>query len=166
MTGYRIRRFADADRSALGGLSNALQDAERVMESNRAHWPETAGGYADEIVSEMASRNGAIFVAESTPAGPEPKQLVGYVTCREGYEDDRIIAEPARHYLYVSDLYVADAWRGKGIASALLAAAEGHGRALKLDQVRIGALAANADARRAYAKAGFEDYEIVLRKRL
>lgn len=164
MAAYQIRPFADSDRAALGTLSNALQDAERVMELNRALWPEAAGGYADEIVHEMASRNGAIFVAEST--GTETPQVIGYVTCRQSYEDDRIIAEPARHYLYVSDLYVSNAWRGKGVARALLEAAEGHGRALKLNQVRIGALAANADARQTYAKAGFEEYEVVLRKRI
>jgi len=161
MTGYRIRPFIDSDRATLGALSHALQEAERVMEPDRAIWPETAGGYADEIISEVAAGAGAIFLAEST-AG----DAIGYATCLRKYEDDRIIAESARSYLYVSDLYVADAWRGKGIAGALIEAAAAHGRALNLDQMRIGVLAANAGARRAYAKVGFEDYEMFLRKRL
>jgi ribosomal protein S18 acetylase RimI-like enzyme len=164
MTGYRIRPFIDTDRAALGALSHALQEAEREMEPNRARWLDAAGGYAEAIVGEVAASDGAIFLAESV--GPEAGEAVGYVTCWHGYEDDRIIAEPARHYLYVSDLYVADAWRGKGVAGALIEAAAAHGRALKLDQMRIGVLAINAAARGAYAKAGFEEYEMVLRKQL
>jgi GNAT superfamily N-acetyltransferase len=61
---------------------------------------------------------------------------------------------------------VAPDWRGRGIAGLLLAEAERHGRALGLAQMTIGVLAVNEAARRAYAKAGFDDYEMLLRKRL
>jgi len=76
------------------------------------------------------------------------------------------VVPEARLHLYISELFVAEAWRGKGVAGALLAAAEAHARSLGIARVTIGSLAANTSARRAYAKAGFAEYEILLRKRL
>ena len=160
LTAYSIRPFGEADRASLRDMSNGLQAAERLMEADRAIWPEDAAGYVDDILAEVAARNGRIFLAEAAGAA------IGYVSCWHGYEDDRMVDESARNYLYVSDLYVVDAWRGRGVAGALLAAAEAHGRALSLNQMRIGVLAANHGARRAYAKAGFQEYDMILRKKL
>ena len=145
-------------------MSNGLQEAERLMEAGRAVWPAAAAGYVDEILSEVTARKGAIYLAET--AENPATEPIGFVTCYHGYEDDRVVDESARNYLYVSDLYVTDAWRGLGVAGALLAAAEAHGRKLGLNQMRIGVLAANQGARRAYAKAGFQEYEMMLRKSL
>jgi GNAT superfamily N-acetyltransferase len=69
-------------------------------------------------------------------------------------------------HLYVSDLLVQPDWRGRGVAGVLLAEAEKHGRTLGLTQMTIGVLAVNQSARRAYEKSGFEEYEMLLRKRL
>lgn len=56
--------------------------------------------------------------------------------------------------------------RGRGVVAHLLAAAEAHLRALGVRRIRIGVLAANASALRAYAKHGFEAYEVVMEKRV
>ncbi len=79
---------------------------------------------------------------------------------------DITVTPEARVHLYVSDLFVAAEWRGQGVAGLLLAEAEKYGRAQGLAQMTIGVLAVNAAARSAYAKAGFGDYEMLLRKML
>jgi len=158
----RIRPYCDQDRALVCALINALQEAECVMEANRAHWPDGGLAYGDWTLKEVAENDGAIFIAE-TKAG----DAIGLVTCWRAEDASDITVVPeARVHLYVSDLVVLPEWRGRGVAGVLLAKAEEHGRALGLAQMTIGVLAQNAAARRAYVKAGFEDYEMLLRKRL
>jgi ribosomal protein S18 acetylase RimI-like enzyme len=159
---FRIRPYRAQDRGLVCGLINALQEAECVMEPNRAHWADGGIAYTDWTLTEVAENDGAIFIAET-----EAEVAVGLVTCWRAEDASDITVVPqARVHLYVSDLVVLPDWRGRGIAGALLAEAERHGRALDLSQMTIGVLAANAAARRAYAKAGFDDYEMLLRKSL
>lgn len=159
---FRIRPYAPTDLPAACSLLNALQEAECAMESNRAHWPDGAAAYTEWMLTEAAANNGAIFIAESGDGA-----AIGLVSCwRAEDASDTTVVAAARVQLYVSDLVVVEEWRGRGVAGRLLAEAERHGRALGLSQMTIGVLAANDAARRAYAKAGFEDYEMLLRKRL
>jgi GNAT superfamily N-acetyltransferase len=110
----------------------------------------------------MAAHAGAAFLAEA-PDGT----AIGVVTCwRADDPADITVTREARVHLYVSDLFVIESWRGRNVAGALLEAAEQHGRALGLAQMTIGLLAVNHAARRAYQKSGFQDYEMLLRKRL
>lgn len=67
---------------------------------------------------------------------------------------------------YVNDIYVVPERRGSGLAQALLRAAEDHLASTGITRVRINVLAANAMARRAYEKHGFEPYEVMYEKRL
>lgn len=161
MSDCRVRPYADTDRDRLQVMMNALQAAERVMEPDRADWPDRAASYVELVLAVVAAKRGAIFVAETPASG-----LIGFVTCWQEYEDDPTIVEAERNYLYVGDLYVAEAVRGRGIAGSLLAATEAHGRVLALKQTRIGVLSVNSAARRSYEKAGFAEYEMLLRKRL
>ncbi|MDQ7246649.1 GNAT family N-acetyltransferase [Dongia sedimenti] len=159
---FRIRLYAPTDLPAACSLLNALQEAECAMESNRAHWPDGAAAYTEWMLSEAAANKGAIFIAESNEGAP-----IGLASCwRVEDASDTTVIAAARVHLYVSDLVVVEQWRGRGVAGRLLAEAERHGRALGLAQMTIGVLSANDAARRAYAKAGFEDYEMLLRKRL
>ncbi|MGO4127938.1 GNAT family N-acetyltransferase [Inquilinus sp. YAF38] len=56
--------------------------------------------------------------------------------------------------------------RGHGVAGRPLAAIEAHLRGTGLTRMRIGVLANNDSAIRAYRKHGFDPYEMVLEKRL
>ncbi len=159
---FRIRSYRDPDLAAVRRLLNALQEAECAMDGSRVHWSDGACAYTDWMLRESAEKDGITSVAESDTGA-----VIGVMTCWRAEDPTDITVTPeARPHLYVSDLVVATEWRGRGIAGVLLAAAEKHGRALGLAQMTIGVLAANAPARRAYAKAGFDDYEMLLRKRL
>jgi GNAT superfamily N-acetyltransferase len=158
---FRIRPYEERDFGTVRAMLDGLQEYECTIEANRAHWADRGAAYAEWMLEESAQNQGAVVIAESEGA------VIGLLTCWRAEDASDITVVPeARVHLYISELFVAEAWRGRGVAGALLAAAEGHARSIGIAQVTIGSLATNASARRAYAKAGFEDYEILLRKRV
>jgi|SRR5581483_2177612 len=160
--GFRIRPYRDADLPPVRAMLDGLQEYECSIEANRAHWADGGAAYADWMLEEAAQNAGSVLLAEAQDGA-----AVGLMTCWRAEDATDITVVPAaRVHLYISELFVAEPWRGKGIAGALLAAAEAHARSLGIAQVTIGSLAANRSARRAYEKAGFAEYEILLRKRL
>ena len=160
--GYRIRPYRDGDLLPVRAMLNGLQEYECSIEPNRAHWADGGAAYADWMLEEAAQNSGAVLLAEA-----ENGAAIGLLTCwRAEDATDMTVVPAARIHLYVSELFVIEPWRGKGVAAALLAAAEAHARHVGIAQITIGSLGTNAGARRAYAKAGFEEYEILLRKRL
>jgi GNAT superfamily N-acetyltransferase len=147
---FRIRPYRDADRAACRAMLNGLQEYECSIEATRAHWADGGGAYTDWMLEESAHNAGAVLIAES-PEG----QAIGLLTCwRAEDATDMTVMPAARVHLYISELFVVEAWRGKGVAAALLSSAEVHARHLGIAHVTIGSLAANAAARQVYAKAG------------
>ncbi|MBM3516814.1 MAG: GNAT family N-acetyltransferase [Alphaproteobacteria bacterium] len=64
----------------------------------------------------------------------------------------------------ITDACVAAECRGEGAGRAPIAAAERHLAARGVRRVRVCALADNRAAQRAYARAGYRPYEVVLEK--
>ena len=159
---FRIRPYGATDLPAFRRMALGLQEAECRMESNRAVWADDGGAYADWVMEEVSGNSGAIFMAEASDG-----TAIGMVTCwRVENETDITVRPDERAHLYIGDIFVVESWRGRGVAAALLAAADAHGRALRLTFVTIGLLAVNQAAWRAYEKSGFREYEVYLRKRL
>lgn len=145
-------------------LVDALQEEECDMDPSRAHWTDGGAAYAEWMLTTVENHQGATFVAETEA---EAGAVIGLLSCWRAEDASDITVVPAaRVHLYVSDLVVLPEWRGRGVAGALLVEAEAHGRKLGVGQMTIGVLAANGPALRAYAKAGFEGYEMLLRKTL
>lgn len=65
----------------------------------------------------------------------------------------------------VENIYVRPAYRGRGIGSSLLDAAEAELKASGADVVALDVLADNDDARRFYRSNGYEPHRIELEKR-
>jgi ribosomal protein S18 acetylase RimI-like enzyme len=127
--------------------------------------------YADRNRSaarEAALRHavtGGLFVArrveDERPAGPDDEgDVLGFVTASpasgEFVEADERGA--------VRNLYVRPAERGRGIGTALLAAAEAHLEAQGVAVVSLEVLAGNEAARRFYRRHGYADHRMELRK--
>ena len=75
--------------------------------------------------------------------------------------------EPAPMYrphtlVWVDDLYVTPAARGRGLAARLLDAARQWGEAEGATEVRAGVLAANAAGRAFWARHGASDYSVTV----
>jgi GNAT superfamily N-acetyltransferase len=160
--GFRIRPYEERDLPVVRAMVNGLQDYERTIEPGRAHWADGGAAYADWMLQEAGQNAGALLVATA-----EDGRVIGLLACWRAEDATDITVVPAaRIHLYVSELFVAEDWRRRGVGAALLETAEAHAHSLGIEQVTIGSLAVNTAARRAYAKAGFEEFEILLRKRL
>ena len=155
-----IRPYRPADYAGVLRGMHDLQDHERALHPSRRPASEIAEAYLARLLQRVAERSGAIFVAESAGAA------IGFIACY--VKDGPSLIETAEfsRYGYVSDLDVAAGWRGQGLAQRLLAAAERHLAQCGVARLRIGVLAANAAAQRAYARYGFVPYESELEKRI
>src|SRR5689334_7106204 len=121
-TGFEIRPYRDADLPNLRRMVQGLQDAECGMDPGRARWADGGAAYCDWMLEEVAANDGAVFIA-SAPGGT----AVGMVSCWRAEDPTDITVKPGcRAHLYVSDIFVHEAFRGKDVAGALLAAAEAH----------------------------------------
>lgn len=151
-----IRPYEDRDRAAVTAALIDLQEHERALHDTRVPGAGAIEIYVAGLLQEIAAKSGAMFVAER--AG----KFVGVVT---GYiEDDKTVMETADSclYGYCSDIYVAPAERGSGLAQRLLDVMERHLAAqAPIRRFRINALAVNRLACRAYEKAGFTPYEVL-----
>ena len=156
----RIRLAADTDHERLLQAITDQQDHERELHEIRRPGAEIAQAYLAYVKHNVAQERGALFVAELD------SRFAGYAACWIEHHDTIAETYDSNHFGYVADTYVVPEFRGRGIVGRLLTGAEAHVRALGVSRIRIGALANNASALRAYEKSGFEPYEVVMEKRL
>ncbi len=152
----RIRPYEDRDRAAVTAMLVGIQEHERALHDTRVPGGPATEIYVGELLAEVATKSGAIFVAvrEDALAGI----VAGYIV------DDPTVNETpdSNVYGYCSDIYVIPAERGTGLAQRLLDTLERHLAAqAPIRRFRITALAVNRLACRAYEKAGFTPYEII-----
>jgi ribosomal protein S18 acetylase RimI-like enzyme len=155
-----IRTAADDDRPAILAAIADLQDYERTIHDTRRPGHEIAKTYLAWLMASVTANAGLLLIAE---AGGE---FAGFAACWVRQEDALAETEESNRYGYISDTFVMPALRGRGIAGHLIRAAEVHLRATGVTRLRIGVLAANRSAQRAYSKSGVEPYELTLEKRL
>jgi GNAT superfamily N-acetyltransferase len=158
--GYVIRPYRETDRAAVIAAEIDLQEYERTLHDTRLPGAGVMDAYLDRLLQEVAAQSGALLIAE------EHGQLVGLVACMVVEDDAVLETADSNVHGYINDIYVVPERRGTGLAHALLQAAEDHLASTAVIRVRINVLAANAMARRAYEKHGFEPYEVMYEKRL
>jgi ribosomal protein S18 acetylase RimI-like enzyme len=160
MSGETIRRATGSDRPWLVTAMAGISDHERTLHDSRRPGADCADAYLSQIEAAIADHGGAILIAA------RGEERLGCIAFHVAHEVNAAETPDSNVFGYVSDLYVVESARGQGLASRLLAEAERHFRAAGLRRMRIGSLAANASAVRAYHKFGFNAYELVLEKRL
>ncbi|MBM3619488.1 MAG: GNAT family N-acetyltransferase [Alphaproteobacteria bacterium] len=148
------------DRPFLLDAIAALNDHERALHDTRLPGAEIAEAYFNKIHGKIATDHGCIVVAF------DGDQRVGYMACRIETDDAPAETADSNVFGYISDVFVVPALRGRDIAALLVAEAERRVRPHGVTRLRLGSLANNDQAIRAYRKAGFGDYEVVLEKRL
>ncbi|RBP18191.1 ribosomal protein S18 acetylase RimI-like enzyme [Roseiarcus fermentans] len=149
-----IRPATVADRPNLRRAVVELQDHESRLHDSRLPGEQVADAYLARIETR-AARDGVMLVAESAGA------FVGFVA---GWieQSDAIIETPdSDRFAFVSDIFVAPAFRGRRVAAELLAAIERRLARPGITRLRLCALAANDAATRAYLGDGFSPYEVV-----
>ena len=155
----RIRDFdVQTDREALVACVAGLQDYERTLDADLPPGAPIAPRYVDAMLQRCRAYRGRILVAE------EADRILGFM-CVLGRVPEAQ-AGRARSHAMVGELYLDPVWRGQGIGTRLLTAAEAHARACGATRLRVQVLAGNAVARSLYLAAGFSERLIELEKRL
>ena len=155
-----VRDATPADRSVLVGFMAALNAVEHQWESDRALEPAAADEHIAYLEGLVRDQAGFMLLAE------ENQQPAGFLVGIEEWEDGTYIVPEARRYGKITDLFVDDRSRGRGIARALLAEAERRFRANGLPAVQVTALAANEAARAAYRATGYRPLDVTYAKSL
>ena len=154
-----IRPYDPArDLEALRGLNVEHQDFSRTLEPSWPAGETVADDYVAFLERQCTARDGRVFVAEveGRVAG-----FVCVVSATRGDSPD----DPAT-FAWIHDIYVRPEHRRRGLATALMSAAESFARSRGAREVRLGVIDRNVDARAMYQGLGFRDYTRVLTKSL
>ena len=147
-----IRDATPADEAILTAFLRDLQDAEAAICNSRR-----PGHEVDHWCYAELQRDGVqvlLALAGSYPAG--------FVAGKLGVHEDELQVPAWRPHGHISDLYVAPAYRGTGIAQSLLQAMIDRLQGLGARRVRIAALSGNEVAIRAYRRFGFQPFSIAM----
>ena len=148
-----VRRATAADRPAAVALWAALHREHEALDARYCLAADAAARWSADFGDWARSATDRIWLAD---AGGEP---VGLLTAH--------LYVPAPTFapsemVYVDDLYVAPGVRGQGIGTLLLGEARAWGLATGAREVRAGVLATNPAGRRFWARAGAQDFSVVV----
>lgn len=155
-----IRTYEPRDRADVIAAEADLQEYERNLHDTRIPGDVAAEPTFRLLENLISANDGELFVAEEGGA------FVGYAAGFVLRDENPAETEDSNVCGYINDVYVVPHRRGRGIASLLLRAVEDFLRAKGMARLRINTLVDNESAKRAYAKHGFEPYEVMMEKRL
>ncbi len=153
-----IRDATPEDRPALARMMQGLNQFEGAITGDRLTDAENAAKHVSYLEDVVMDDGGCVLVADLGGAA------VGFLVAFIEEDDGHYLKLEARKHGYISDLFVEDAARGKGVARALIAKAENLFREMGIKKMQIGVLAANEGARTVYEKAGYQTRSVFLEK--
>jgi ribosomal protein S18 acetylase RimI-like enzyme len=155
-----IREATPDDHQGIARLILELNRFENRISGDRTTDRISAEKRCDDHFAQIKRGNGAVLLVAEVRQG-----IAGYLMMFE--EMRPVFFRPEfRRVAYIAELCVAEAHRRQGIGGALLAAAESQARSRGIRFIGLTALDGNAQARAAYAKAGFLSYAVEMIKPL
>jgi len=151
-----IREATEKDEEKIKELIKKLHAFEIPMEELYVAKPDTADRNLMFFKHKTKNNNGTIFVVEIDD------KIIGYAVCwierrpTYLYKVDKIG--------YISDVFVEEPYRGRGIGSALLGKILEWFKNKNIKYVELSVLAKNEKAKKFYEKHGFKVYSLNLRK--
>lgn len=156
-----VRPFRDADRTPVERMMDDFGDEIAAMDPHgrciRA--PGFGGEFTRQMLEEASGPDGVVLVAE------EGGHIIGFASGRIEIRDERerLAVIDFRNGI-VPELYVAPAWRRRGVGRELLARLEEHFQARDCGAAVIDVFAPNRGARDFYEYLGYEERNIGLYK--
>ena len=152
-----IRRAKEADIPALNRL------LEQILNVHHAGRPDIfrphTKKYTDRELSELLSdEKTPIFVAEEG-------EVLGYAFCvLQEWKDHPLFQD--RRSLYIDDLCVEEACRGRGVGKKLLRFVTDYAKGLGFDSVTLNVWALNENALKFYTACGLTPQKYAMEKKL
>ena len=115
---YRIEPFQRADLPIVAAFVCAIQEHERIATPELRPGSEIASSYTELLLRTVAEQDGVMLLAKHRD------HCIGFACAWIEEDDDPLVREDARHLAYVSDIFVEDGWRRRGVGRMLLAAVE------------------------------------------
>jgi ribosomal protein S18 acetylase RimI-like enzyme len=156
----RIETFQPSDFAAVVAFVEAIQEHERERVPELKPGPEIGKQYAEMLMRAVAERNGCMIMARADASA------VGFACAWIEQDDDPLIRDDARVHAYVSDIFVDQNWRRRGIAALLMNELEAKMQSRGCSRMRVCSKAANQLAVACYTARGYRPYKIVFAKRL
>ena len=158
---FTTRTGKDADWTALCQAVANIQDFEHEI----VGYPLRPGcdvwaDYLSDLRHRLTGDKGIFLVAEAN------KEIVGVLAGYAHKAGDCLVASEFDRSAYISDLFVQSEWRRQGVGTALIQVFERIMLASGLHWMTVCVKSKNKIARQAYETYGFEDYEVILTKRL
>lgn len=161
MASYQIRPADLArDRDAFCAFVMGSQHVEHAMERNRSLDPAVGEAHLTALLDRAAREPCRMLTAVDGAGVP-----IGWGVAYDAMDEVFVRPEERRH-VYIAELFVDEAWRGRGVGGALIAAFEGWAKELGIGVMQLGVLPGNDRARAVYGKAGYSTYALQLRKYL
>ena len=137
-----------------------LQDHERQISKDRPPSTEVSLAQLDYLVAAVASAIGKIFIAV------DHDRAVGLLVVFQDSEHEGTSHVYPEFFKYglITDLVVAESYRGSSVADELMQLAENFCRAEGLSTIKLGVLNSNSIARNFYEKQGYHVQEVIYRK--
>jgi ribosomal protein S18 acetylase RimI-like enzyme len=157
---FEIVPYRSSDLETMVQFVDAIQEHERAAVPELKPGPDIGPLYTERLVRNVSNQDGCILMAK---AGG---RAIGFVCAWKEVDDDPLLREEMRAHAYISDIYVVESWRRRGVAAGLLAAIEAAMFKRGSTQIRVCAKAGNALATRCYSRAGYRPYEIIFSKPL
>lgn len=161
----RLRIAAPSDREAVVDLIHRLNVFEAGIVEDRRQDYAAARAYYGELQERLSRSGGRIVLAVAGEDGMGRESIIAAM----GFsldEDAAYIRDDVRQHGTVTDLIVAEDWRGRGVGRVLLQEAERLTREAGFRRLIIGALTGNERAVRTYRAFGFQPYVALMTKDL
>ena len=143
LAAYRGRMIADYAAALVRDAGHDAQEAlDKAEADTQAHWPGDEPP-AGEVLA-MVEADG---------------EAVGHVWFAESSRNDR-------RTIFVNDVEIDEAYRGRGLGRAAMGLVEDAARARGIDRVELNVFGGNTAARSLYRSLGYDEVAVGMRKRL
>lgn len=158
-----FRDYKDEDRGTLVDLTNKLE--EYVKPLDPLHRVKNLSGFSEmslqETLENVKKYQGKITFAEDNG------KVVGVIIGVIWEQSEKNKLEIGQHTVgEVLDLYLEEAYRGKGLGKAMLQMMEDYFKSKGCDSMWIEVFSPNENAHNVYKKYGFVDREVGMLKQL
>jgi ribosomal protein S18 acetylase RimI-like enzyme len=148
---FTIREARASDRVRIGVLWRELMTAHRALDKRFVIAADGQEKYARHVHEMIRSRDARVLVAQPGEGGEPIGYLLGEIQMRAP------IAMPGA-YGFVSDVYVVESWRHRGVGTALVVEACRWFAARKAVSVELYVADANPSAHAFWRSMGFEPF--------